>query len=101
MTKCLNLKNIGKYSFKHTNKGELKMRKIGLNIDQVKTQILSLKGREVEMNINRGRKKIETVNGVIKDVYPSVFTVAIKTQNSTIKTFSYYDVLCGNVVFCE
>ena len=51
------------------------------------------------MNINRGRKKIETVSGIIQDIYPSVFTVAIKTQTSSLQTFSYYDVLCGNVVF--
>ena len=77
------------------------MRKTGLNIEQVKNQILALKGREVEMNINRGRRKIETVNGIIQDVYPSVFTVAVCTQKSSLQTFSYYDVLCGNVVFCE
>lgn len=77
------------------------MRKIGLNIDEVKNKILSLKGREVEMNINRGRKKIDTISGIIQDVYPSVFTVVVNKQNSSLQTFSYYDVLCGNVVFCN
>lgn len=76
------------------------MRKVSLNIEEVKTKILSLKGREVEMNINRGRKKIESISGVILDVYPSVFTVMVKQQKSSLQTFSYYDVLCGNVVFC-
>ena len=56
-------------------KGEAYMRKIHLGLDQVKEQISLLKGREVEMNINRGRKKIDTISGVIKDVYPSVFTL--------------------------
>lgn len=74
------------------------MRKAGLNIDQIKDKILALKGEEVEMNVNRGRKKIDTINGIIQDVYPSVFTVIIKDQNSQLQTFSYYDVLCGNVV---
>lgn len=74
------------------------MRKAGLNIDQIKDRILTLKGEEVEMNVNRGRKKIDTINGIIQDVYPSVFTVIIKDQNSQLQTFSYYDVLCGNVV---
>lgn len=77
------------------------MRKAGLGIDEVKAKILSLKGREVEMNINRGRKKFDTLSGVIKDVYPSVFTVSTKEGKSPIQTFSYYDVLCGNVVFVE
>ena len=74
------------------------MRKVNVNLEEVKKQILSLKGRVVEMNINRGRKKIDTISGVIQDVYPSVFTVVIK---QSLQTFSYYDVLCGNVVFCE
>ena len=75
------------------------MRKAGMSINEVKDKILSLKGREVEMNINRGRKKFESLSGIIKDVYPSVFTVAINESNAGVQTFSYYDVLCGNVIF--
>ena len=74
------------------------MRKVGMNIDDIKRKILSLKGEEVEMNVNRGRKKFDTINGIIQDIYPSVFTVIVKEQNSQLQTFSYYDVLCGNVV---
>ena len=73
------------------------MRKAGLNIDEVKSKIRDLKGREVALNINRGRKKFDTLNGIIKDVYPSVFT--IQNQSAGLQTFSYYDVLCGNVIF--
>lgn len=73
------------------------MRKAGLSIDEVKQKIHSLKGREVEVNINRGRKKFDTLSGIIKDVYPSVFT--IENSSAQLQTFSYYDVLCGNVVF--
>ena len=74
------------------------MRKAGIGLNEVKKKILSLKGSHVEMNINRGRKKIDSFSGVIKDVYPSVFTVLSKEGNQNIQTFSYYDVLCGNVV---
>lgn len=63
----------------------------------VKQQIAALKGTEVEMNINRGRKKIDTVSATVADVYPSVFTVKIKGVKQTLQTFSYFDVLCGNV----
>ena len=73
------------------------MRKINLGLDEVKDKIKALKGKDVEMNINRGRKKIDTINGVIKDVYPSVFTVKTEAQGQ-IQTFSYFDVMCGNVV---
>ncbi len=73
------------------------MRKVNLGLDEVKEKIKQLKGNEVEMNINRGRKKIDTINGIIKDVYPSVFTVKTNAQGQ-IQTFSYFDVMCGNVV---
>ncbi len=73
------------------------MRKAGLSIEEVKNKIRDLKGREVEVNINRGRKKFDTLSGKIKDIYPSVFT--IENESAGLQTFSYYDVLCGNVVF--
>ncbi|MGN1200732.1 MAG: Veg family protein [Candidatus Caccovivens sp.] len=72
------------------------MRKIIFGLDEVKSKISNLKGQSVQMNINRGRKKIEKVSATIKDVYPSVFT--IKTQDDKLQTFSYFDVMCGNVV---
>ena len=74
------------------------MRKVGIGLDEVKAKISALKGNRVEMNVNRGRKKIDTINGTIKDVYPSVFTVLTDSPNKQIQTFSYFDVLCGNVV---
>lgn len=74
------------------------MRKINLGLEDVKTKIKALKGVEIAMNINRGRKKIDTINCVIKDVYPSVFTVISTDSDGILQTFSYFDVLCGNVV---
>lgn len=70
-----------------------------MSLEDVKLKILALKGREVEMNVNRGRKKIEALSGVIRDVYPSVFTV--ETSMAKLQTFSYFDVLCGNVKLKE
>ena len=75
------------------------MRKATTSLGEVKLKILALKGSQVEMNVNRGRKKIEQISGVIKDVYPSVFTVETKLEK--IQTFSYYDVLCGNIQLQE
>ncbi len=71
------------------------MRKILREFDDVKKRITELRGQSVLMNINRGRKKIDTINATIKDIYPSVFT--IKTQDEKLQTFSYFDVLCGDV----
>lgn len=73
------------------------MRKIIYCLDEIKIKISKLKGQNIQMDINRGRKKIETVEAIIKDIYPSVFT--IKTADEKLQTFSYFDVMCGNVVF--
>lgn len=75
------------------------MRKINYGLDDIKMKISGMKGRSVQMKINRGRKKIESVTAVVKDVYPSVFT--IKTSDEKLQTFSYFDVLCGNVVLAD
>lgn len=69
-----------------------------IDLSTVKQKILALKGNSVKMEVNRGRNKIVKFDGVIVDVYPSVFTV--KTDEKIIlgsKTFSYFDVLCGDV----
>ena len=73
------------------------MRKIIHGLDDIKLKISQMKGQDVQMSINRGRKRIESVTATIKDVYPSVFT--IKTADEKLQTFSYFDVLCGNIVF--
>lgn len=73
------------------------MRKIKYGLNEVKEKIRNLKGQELTMSINRGRKKIDTVTATIKDIYPSVFT--IKTTDEKLQTFSYFDVLCGDIVF--
>lgn len=69
-----------------------------IDLSTVKARILALKGNSVQMEVNRGRNKIVKFNGVISEVYPSVFTV--EADEHTImgsKTFSYFDVLCGDV----
>ncbi len=72
------------------------MRKIIYGLDDIKVKIMNLKGQNIQMQINRGRRRIEQVRATIKDVYPSVFT--IKTEDEKLQTFSYFDVLCGNIV---
>ncbi len=67
-------------------------------LNNIKDKIKSLKGEAIEMSINRGRKKVEQVCAVVKDVYPSVFTVKIENSRQPLQTFSYFDILCGNVI---
>lgn len=71
------------------------MKKASISLESVKTQINSLKGKEVNLKVNEGRKKIKTFSGMVDKVYPSVFSVTI--LGGGLKTFSYSDVLCGDV----
>ncbi len=73
------------------------MKRDNRELDLVKEKIATLKGMAVNMSINRGRKKIDTVSATVKDVYPSVFTVKIENARQPLQTFSYFDILCGNV----
>ena len=74
--------------------------KINLNaLEEVKQKISSLEGNSIKLRINRGRNKIESFEAIIESVYPSVFTVKVNEEKQLpSQTFSYYDVLCGDVV---
>ena len=74
------------------------MRKLGLSLSEVKQKINSLKGENVTLAVNRGRKKIEKMEAKSENIYPSVFTVKVNQINQLdVQTFSYFDVLCGDV----
>jgi len=73
------------------------MRRGVTTLDDIKRAILSLKGEQVELYINRGRRKILKFEGVIDNVYTSVFTVKEKIASALTHTYSYSDILCGEV----
>ena len=78
------------------NYKEDNMRKVIYGLNEIKDKIKNLKGQSVTLSINRGRKKIDIVTATINDVYPSVFTIKVDEK---LQTLSYFDVLCGDVVF--
>ena len=60
-------------------------------------EIVSLhKGSKISYRAANGRRKIEERTGIIKETYPSLFTVFIESQQSTIP-FSYTDLLTREV----
>ena len=74
------------------------MRRKTISLEEVKNRIRELKGQYISMAINRGRKKIDYCNAIIDNIYPSVFTVKVNAVNQLdTQTFSYFDVLCGDV----
>ncbi|MBP3630065.1 MAG: Veg family protein [Clostridia bacterium] len=74
------------------------MRKATQTLSEIIDKIKSMQGKDVDMEVNRGRKRIEKYVAVIDKIYPSVFTVSIKEPaGSTNQSYSYSDVLCGDV----
>jgi len=78
------------------------MRKATLKMAEIVDIITGMKGKKVDMEVNRGRKRIEKYVGVIETVYPSVFTVNIDSpENKGKQSYSFNEVLCGDVTIKE
>jgi uncharacterized protein Veg len=73
-----------------------------LTLYDIKDKVSSLKGQNISLKINKGRNKIVSLTAIIDQVYPSMFVISPTSQASLDrKSYSYNDVLCGDVVFCE
>lgn len=78
------------------------MKKMPDTVENIKQKILSLKGQEVDLKINRGRRKVSCLRARIEDVYASVFTVkSCPIDLGSVFTYSYNDILCGEVKIIE
>lgn len=73
------------------------MKKMPNTVDNIKQKILELKGQVVDLHINRGRRKVSSYRARIENVYASVFTVKSLNVEENINTYSYNDILCGEV----
>ena len=74
------------------------MKKMPNTVENIKQKIIELKGKEVELHINRGRRKISNYRARIENVYASVFTVKTCAADlDAVYTYSYNDILCGEV----
>lgn len=66
----------------------------------VKEHIKSLCGSNVNCIINKGRNKLIKVNVCIDQVYPSMFVIKpLEDVELDRKSFSYNDVMCGDIKF--
>lgn len=67
-------------------------------VENIKQRIMELKGHEVNLFVNRGRRKTSSYRARIEDIYASVFTVkTCSNEADAIYTYSYNDILCGEV----
>ncbi|MBO5102776.1 MAG: Veg family protein [Clostridia bacterium] len=73
------------------------MRKPIKNLDIIKQEIMKLKGLNIEMEVNKGRKKIVHYEGIVENIYNSVFVVRVVNDVRETLSYSFSDVLCGDV----
>jgi uncharacterized protein Veg len=78
------------------------MRKRCQSIDTVKEKIRSLTGKDISMRVCRGRKRVTKYTGTIEHTFPCVFVVRIRPPADVpYISYSYSDVLCGEVIINE
>ncbi|MBR4801094.1 MAG: hypothetical protein IK048_05465 [Clostridia bacterium] len=75
------------------------MREIGQDINVAKEKVKRLLKVPANIKIRSARGKTETVSGYVSALFPAIFTITF--EDETTKTFSYADVLTGNVIFLK
>ena len=73
------------------------MRRRAVNIQEVKRNIESLRGKNLSLAVNKGRNRITRLDGQIVDLFPSVFT--FRAAAGDLVSFSYSDIICGDIQF--
>lgn len=75
------------------------MRKNGLSVDAIREKLNELVGKNIYMEVCRGRKQVKKYNGVVENTFPSVFVVRLTDDGHVVSSlsYSYSDILCGDV----
>ena len=76
------------------------MKKSPLTIEMVKNKLDELRGKNITMQVCRGRKQIKYYKGVVERTFPSVFVVRLTEGDTPMESlaYSYSDIVCGEVV---
>ncbi|EHM10150.1 hypothetical protein TheveDRAFT_1022 [Thermanaerovibrio velox DSM 12556] len=67
------------------------------SLEYIRELVKQHRGSRVSYRSMNGRRKVEEREGVITEVYPSLFTLYVESQRSTV-SFSYTDVLTKEVI---
>ena len=70
------------------------MRRRAVNIQEVKRKIEGLRGKNLQLAVNKGRNQIVRLDGQIVDLFPYVFTFR---SGEDLVSFSYSDIICGDI----
>ena len=76
------------------------MRKSSLTIDLIKNKIDELVGKNIYMEVCRGRKQVKKYFGVVENAYSRIFVVRLTDSGTPTPSlsYSYSDILCGEVI---
>ena len=66
-------------------------------ISKIKDYVNTNKGKEINFRLNNGRNQIVNFKGIIISVHQAIFTVKL-LDSDVLKSFSYTDILIGNLV---
>lgn len=68
------------------------------NLTAIKAFINECRDAKIKIDLNLGRNRRVSFNGVLSGVYPALFTVTPDEKNTSYRTaYSYSDLLCGTV----
>ena len=70
------------------------------DFDRVRESVRQQCGSRVVIQLDKGRNKIDIQEGVIKEAYPSVFTILVDEQEccpSQLLSFSYTDIITKEI----
>ncbi len=67
------------------------------NQGSVKAAVENLKNKTVKVTQNLGRNKYVSYVGVVTGIYPALFTVSPSAPYNGKTSFSYSEIMCGNV----
>lgn len=68
------------------------------SIVEIKQMVKDCSAKRIAVKVNLGRNKSVSYLGTLSGIYPSLFTVQPDDKGFLGKTtYSYSDVLCGNV----
>lgn len=69
------------------------------SIAEIKQHLDDRLGQNVEVKVQAGRKRVETVYGTLSKTYPAVFVVHLNGGQNSLQrvSYSYADLLTKNV----
>jgi len=70
-----------------------------MSVEKIKGFVVSNMGKQLNFRYNGARNQVEEFKGEILSSYRSVFIIKLE-DSSVLKSFTYTDILIGNLEIC-